>query len=88
MSNRTDAAMRIWALLWQFTIGYVLAIVIGVVGTVWAVVDLLWQLITGGDGLSSSATPAQWVSRTLMWSAGQTIYGITGGSDGQWRALP
>ncbi len=88
MSMRMQALGRIWALLWQAVIGYVLAIVIGVVATVWMVIDVLWQLILGSDGLSKDATPAKWVKRTLEWSMGQTLYSITGGGDGEWRALP
>lgn len=88
MSQRKQALGRLWALLWQFTVGYVIAIVIGVIGTVWATVDLVWQLLSGRNDLSEGSTPAQWVSRALMWSAGQTIYGLTGGGDGQWVPLP
>ncbi|WP_337653287.1 hypothetical protein [Halomontanus rarus] len=88
MSQRKRALGRIWALIWQATIGYVLAIVIGIIGAIWATIDLLWSLISGRDDLSSSSTPAQWVSRTVSWSAGQTVYGLTGAGSGKWEPLP
>lgn len=88
MSQRKQAVGRIWALLWQAVIGYLLAIVIGVLAMAWMVVDILWQLITGRGGLSSSSKPAKWIKRTLEWSMGQTLYAITGGGDRKWKALP
>jgi len=88
MGQRKEALWRIVALLWQATVGYVLAVVIAIVGMLWMVVDIIWQLVTGRNDLSETSTPAQWVSRTLEWNVGQSIYSITGGGDGKFRLLP
>ncbi len=88
MSKRIEALWRLWTLVWQATVGGVLNFVVGILALVWAIVDLLWQLIAGSDGLPADSTPGQWVSRTLSWTTQQTIYVITGAGDGQWRPLP
>ncbi|WP_254810602.1 hypothetical protein [Natronosalvus amylolyticus] len=88
MSQRTQALGRVWSLLWQFTVGYVLALIIGIIAMIWAILDLLWQLISGRNDFSEDSLPAQWVSRTISWNATQTIYGLTGGADRKWRPLP
>lgn len=88
MSGRRQALMRIWVFLWQITVGALINGVVSIIAFVWAIVDLLWQLIWGGDGLSKDATPAEWVSRTLSWTTQQTIFVLTGAGDGQWVPLP
>lgn len=79
--------MRIWALIWQATVGYVATIVIGLIAFVWAIVDLLWQLVLGSDGLDSSSTTATHIGDAFRWSVGQTLFTITGGGDGEFRWL-
>jgi hypothetical protein len=86
--QRYDAGERIWTLLWQGTVGYVLTAIIAIIGTVWAFVDLLWSAVTNRDDLKSDSKPAKWVSATFNWSIGQTIYGLTGGADECWIAFP
>ncbi|UTF52752.1 hypothetical protein [Natronosalvus rutilus] len=88
MSMRKQAIVRLWALIWQFTVGYVLTIVVMIVGNIWMVIDLLWQLLLGSEGLSSGSSVGSYIESFWMWSAGQTVFAMTGGGDGKWRALP
>ena len=88
MSQRTEALWRIWTIIWMAVIGYVLMFVISIVALVWMILDILWQLITGRDDLSTDRAPARAVDATLSWSVGQTIFALTGGGDKGWRALP
>lgn len=85
MGKRRDALLRVWTLLYQATVGYLAALVIGVIALVWMVVDVIWQLIFGSDGLSSSSMLAMQVSDSFEWAAGQTVYAVTGGGDGEFR---
>ena len=85
MGKRVDALWRIWALVWQATIGYLALIIISTVALIWMVIDLLWQLILGTDALDSNSTMATHVSDAFYWSVGQTIFSITGGGDGSFR---
>lgn len=85
MSKRTDALWRVWALIWQTLMGYIVSIVIGIVAIVWMLIDIIWQLIAGSDGLDSNSTIATHVGDAVRWSAGQTIYAVTGGGDGEFR---
>lgn len=87
-NQRWDALERGWTLLWQAFVGYALTFVISLVALVWTTVDLLWSLFTNRDDLESEATPAVWINATLSWSVGQTVYGLTGGADGCWKAIP
>ena len=81
MGMRVDALLRVVALLWVYTVGALIASVVGFIGLLWMLVDVIWQLITGSDGLSSTSTPANWVKGTFMWIAGQTNYALTGSGD-------
>jgi len=81
MGMRVDALLRVVALLWVYTVGALIASVVGFIGLLWMLVDVVWQLITGSDGLSSTSTPANWVKGTFMWIAGQTNYALTGSGD-------
>lgn len=81
MGMRVDALLRVVALLWVYTVGALISTVVFFVGLLWMVVDVIWQLIAGTDGLSSTSTPASWVKGTFMWIAGQTNYALTGSGD-------
>lgn len=78
MENRSNAVWRIIMLLWAWTIGGLIAGVIMVVGLIWGVVDILWQLILGTEGLMSDSRPAQFVSGSLHWFAEVHAYAFTG----------
>jgi hypothetical protein len=86
--QRTQVGWRVLALLWQGVIGYLLVLVIGTIAAIWALVDLIWQLVTNRNDLSEDSTPAQWVSMTAGWSADQTVFGLTGGASKEFQALP
>lgn len=88
MSQRTEALWRIWAFLWIAVVGYLLALVVTIVAIIWAPIDIVWQLLSGRDDLSTDRAPARAISATLSWSVGQTIYALTGGGDESWRPLP
>jgi len=86
MGMRVDALKRVFSLLWVYTVGGVITTVVFVIGLLWMLVDVVWQLIVGSDGLSATSTPAQWVKGTFMWVAGQTNYALTG--SGNLKLLP
>ena len=81
MGMRVDALKRILSLLWVYTIGGLITTVVFAVGLLWMLVDIIWQLIVGSDGLSATSMPSQWVKGTFMWIAGQTNYALTGSGD-------
>ena len=86
--QRSQVGWRLLALIWQATIGYLLAVVVGTIALVWAILDLIWQLLTNRNDLSEDSTPAQWASRTVGWSADQTVFFLTGGGSGSFYATP
>jgi len=81
MGMRVDALLRVFALLWVYTVGALISTVVFFIGLLWMIADVVWQLIVGSDGLSSTSTPANWVKGTFMWIAGQTNYALTGSGD-------
>jgi len=83
-----QALGRLWTFAWQAVVGYALFIVISIVATIWGLVDIVWQLVTGWNTFSENSTPARWVSITFEWAVGQTLYGLLGAGDGKWRPLP
>jgi len=85
MGKRTDALVRVWTLLYQSFIGYLLLSVVGIVALVWMIVDVIWQLIVGSDGLSAGSGLAMQVEMAFDWSVNQTVYALTGGGDGSFR---
>jgi len=85
MGNRKDAVWRIAAFLWSWVASFGSAIG-GFIGLIWGAIDVLWQLITGRDGLSGSSTPADWVTRLVMWPIDNLVYAFTG--NGEIELLP
>lgn len=86
MGMRVDALKRVFSLLWVYTVGGLITTVVFFIGLLWMIVDVVWQLIVGSDGLSATSMPAQWVKGTFMWIAGQTNYALTG--SGSLKLLP
>lgn len=84
MSKRTDALMRVGALLWAlvaWTVGYFIAIA----ALVWMVLDVLWQLIAGTEGLSASSGVGGWLKRGVEWPVNVSMYALFGTGNGiQW----
>ncbi len=85
MGERADALWRVLALVWQATLGYVALGIVGIIAIVWMVLDVIWQLITGRDGLDANSTIASQVEMAFEWSVGQTVFALTGGGDGSFR---
>ncbi|ELZ96593.1 hypothetical protein [Haloferax sulfurifontis] len=81
---RRRALWRVWAMVWQLTVGYVVTFVIGILGVVFAVIDLLAELVLNRDGLRSSSTVGRWVHYSLEWSFEQTSYSLTGKGEFEW----
>lgn len=76
--------MRLWALIWQAILGYLVSIVIGLIALVFMVVDLIIELLANRDGLSRTSKPGEWVERFIMWSVEQTLFSITGKGEFEW----
>ena len=85
MGKRVDALWRILALLYQGTIGYLALSIIALVALVWMIIDVIWQLIFGSDGLSAGSSIAMQVEMAFDWNVGQTVFALTGGGDGRFR---
>lgn len=83
MAKRTDALWRIWAFIWAFPASF-LASIVSVIGLLWGIVDVLWQLVSGRDGLSASSGPAGIVKATLLWPTELMIYAFTGDGGMMW----
>jgi len=83
MSKRMDALWRVAAFLWSFVAALVASVVV-IVGMLWGAVDVLWQLVLGSDGLSSSSTPAMLVRGVIMWPARLQVYAFTGAGEMLW----
>lgn len=84
MSYRRQAIWRIWAFLWSITVGAIITGVVGLVGIVWGIVDVLWSLATGRNDLSESSRPAKIVKETLVWDVDLLIYSLTGNRQFSW----
>lgn len=84
MGMRMDALWRILAFLWAYTVGGIVATIAVIIGIVWGLVDVTWQLITGRDGLSSSSRPAEIVRESIWWPIRLTVYSLTGKGEMEW----
>lgn len=80
--NTVSAFVRLWALLWLFTIGGLLAFAYIVFVVVYGAFDLLLNLL-GQDGLSFGAES---VTATADWFAGQLEFILFG--NGAWVPTP
>jgi hypothetical protein len=87
-SQRMEALSRLWTLLYQAVIGYVLGIVVGLIALVWTPIDLIWQALSNRDDLSADSLPARWSRRILGWNVDQTSYGLFGGGSGEFYWTP
>ena len=85
MAKRMDAVWRILAFLWAFVAAFVVSLV-AIVAIVWGAIDVLWQLVLGSDGLSSSSSPARLIRRTIMWPVNLQLYAFLG--EGSFQLLP
>lgn len=83
---RMDALLRVFALIWAWFFGAILGSIAFTIGLLWMVLDVLWQLITGREGLSASGMLASWLQGIVQWGAMQTNYALFG--DGEFKLLP
>lgn len=85
MGKRVDALWRIVAFVWAWVASFIAGFV-SIIGLIWGLIDVVWQLIIGTDGLSASSRPAMFVKRVLMWPVNLHIYAFTG--SGSFQLLP
>lgn len=84
-----QAVERVWTVVWQLLVGWLISAAAMTVGFIWAILDVLWQLVAGGDGIGGPGSRvADVVAESIRWHAGQWIFIMTGGGDGRWRAIP
>ena len=88
MGQRAEAVWRILAAIYAFTIASIISTVVLVIGAIWGVVDVVWQLITGRNDLSENSTPAMIIKETLRWHINMLIFALTGGGPGCLEWLP
>ncbi|WP_153952738.1 hypothetical protein [Halosegnis longus] len=82
---RAQALWRIIALVWQATVGYIVVVLVGLVALVWMLLDIIWQLLLGSEGLDEDGRAGMLVSSAFSWAIGQTIFALTGGGDEWFR---
>jgi hypothetical protein len=83
---RMDALVRVFALVWAWVVGGILGSIAFLVGLGWMVIDVVWQLITGREGLDAGGMLASWLQGIVQWGAMQTNYALFG--DGEFQLLP
>lgn len=84
MGQRGQALWRIWAFIWSITVGAILVGVIGLIGIIWGVIDVLWQLISGKNTLNENSRPATIVYETLMWDIHLLVFALLGRKQFRW----
>lgn len=76
--NRRDALERVAALVWAWTVGGVIALLVLVFGLIIGTIDILWQLVTDGDGIAPDSSMSVIIAATLNWYTDLHIYAFTG----------
>lgn len=82
MGNRIDGLRRVVLLIPLFVIIYFLSALIALFLFVWFVIDIVWQILTGSDGLH----PGGWGSKLFAYPVDNTRYILLG--EGEWSWLP
>ena len=88
MGQRAEAVWRILAAIYAFTVASILTTIVFVIGAIWGIVDVIWQLISGRNDLSENSTPATIVGGTFRWQIEMLIFALTGGGPGRLEWLP
>lgn len=78
MPGRGEVFVRLWAFIWANTFGYALILVAFPVGIVFGIIDLIWQLLLGGEGISDNNFGFNFFNKTLKWIFHQNSYAVTG----------
>jgi hypothetical protein len=84
MGMRMDALWRVFQLIWVALIGYVLGAIFGVIGIVFMIIDVIWQMILGTEGLDPNGSVGSWLRGYIKWTERQTVYAITGAGNREW----
>ena len=88
MEQRYQALWRILAAIYAFTIASIVTAIAFVVGFVYGIVDVLWQLVSDRDDLSEDSKPAMIIGETLRWQIEMLIFAFTGGGPKRLIWLP
>lgn len=88
MGHRLEALSRIWAFIWQGVLGYVLSIVFGILGILFMLIDVAWQILVDEEGLEAESRLAQAIEDFYHWNVGQTLFAFTSQGDGEFRWHP
>lgn len=85
-SNRMQAIYRLLGLVWLALVTPILLAVGAVAGFIFMVVDVLWQLLTGNQGLmaSSGSGASSWLVRLYEWPLAQAEYIFLGKDSWMW----
>lgn len=78
--------MRLFAVLWAWTVGMLVLTVAMPIGMVFGVIDLLWQLLAGTEGISDGNIGFRVFTGSLKWVQELMMFGIAG--SGEFQLLP
>lgn len=79
MAQRSQAIWRVLAFLYGITVASLVTTVVAIVGILWMIIDIPWQLLSGRNDLSETSRPAMIVEETLLWNIQMLIFALTGG---------
>jgi hypothetical protein len=83
--QRSEAVWRILAVLYGMVVSFITSIV-ATIGIIWAVVDVVWQLLSNRNDLAEDSRPAMFVYNVLQWNLDLFVFALTG--KGEFRWLP
>ena len=81
---RKQALWRLLAAIWAYTVGAVIAFVVGFVGIIWGIIDVVLELFFNRDALSSSSTPATLLNGAIEWQMEMQMFIFTGKGEFEW----
>lgn len=84
MGQRSEALLRILAFFYGGFFASILAVLVMFIGLIWAVVDILVQLILDRNLLSEESRPARVVVGVLHWNISLLIFALTGSGSFEW----
>lgn len=83
MSKRMDALWRVVAFVWSLVAAFIVQFIL-LFAMLWGAIDVLWQLIVGSDGLSSTSTLGSFINDSLYWPVDNMVYAFTGSGGLEW----
>lgn len=84
-SKRTEALWRIVAFLWSLVAAFIVQF-LGILALLYGAIDVLWQLVTGSEGLPAGDGIGSFLSDLLYWPVDNLAYAAFG--DGELNWLP